>query len=91
MNENNKKIIEEISLNMEIHKCALCHNAPCNKIYKNVDPERIIRALMLDNKKGARTLFNDNFLLKDNSCNEMCPLNIDIDAILKNVFDNTEI
>lgn len=91
MNENNKKIIEEISLNMEIHKCALCHNAPCNKIYKNVDPERIIRALMLDNKKGARTLFNDNYLLKDNSCNEMCPLNIDIDSILKNVVDTTEI
>ncbi len=29
-------------LNIETHKCVLCHNAICNKKYKNIDPERII-------------------------------------------------
>ena len=39
-------------LDLEIHKCALCYDAPCKKIYKNIDPSRIIRALKFDNKKG---------------------------------------
>ena len=33
--------------NIEINKCALCFDAPCKKLYKNIDSERIIRALKL--------------------------------------------
>lgn len=46
-------------LNMELHKCALCYEAPCSKIYKNINPERIIRAIRFDNIKGAYKLIED--------------------------------
>jgi len=41
----------EISIETEINKCVLCHDAPCKRIYKNIDPSRIIRAIEFDNKK----------------------------------------
>ena len=72
-------------LDLEIHKCALCHDAPCKKMYKNVDPERIIRSLRFDNVKGAKTFINNNFLDKDTKCKNKCPCNVDIDYILKEV------
>ena len=31
----------------EVNKCLLCHDAPCGRMYKNINPERIIRALKL--------------------------------------------
>ena len=75
----------------EVHKCALCFNAPCKKIYKNIDPERIIRAIKFENIKGARTLIDDvnNCHDKNNNCSDKCPLNIDIDMILDNLIKNT--
>ena len=77
-------------IELEIHKCALCYDAPCKKIYKNVDPERIIRALRFDNEKGASILINnyDNFLEKNEDCLEKCPNNVDIDTILKSIPKN---
>lgn len=75
-------------LELEIHKCALCHDAPCKKIYKNVDPERIIRAIRFDNIKGASTFIKDNYLEKNENCIELCPCNVDIEAILKEVAKN---
>ena len=53
MKTNYKLARSEQSLKMELHKCVLCHDAPCSKIYKNIDPSRIIRAVRFDNKKGA--------------------------------------
>ena len=77
-------------IELEIHKCALCYDAPCKKIYKNVDPERIIRALRFDNEKGASILINnyDNFLEKNEDCLEKCPNSVDIDTILKSIPKN---
>ena len=77
-------------MELEIHKCALCYDAPCKKIYKNVDPERIIRALRFDNEKGASILINnyENFLEKNKDCLERCPNNVDIDTILKSIPKN---
>ena len=72
-------------LDLEIHKCALCYDAPCKKIYKNVDPERIIRALRFDNLKGAKLFINENYLVKNDNCGVKCPCKVDIDYILKNV------
>ena len=83
--------IERLKNKMEIHKCVLCHNAPCNKLYKNIDPERIIRAIKLNNEKGARSLIkNETNIFEKNNCEEKCPLSIDIDKILKNLIE-TEI
>ena len=67
-------MIDDICNKMEVHKCVLCHKANCNKLYKNIDPERIIRAIKFDNIKGARYLLGDQSLDKVDS-NESCPLN----------------
>ena len=76
------------NLKIETHKCALCHNAACTKVYKNINPERIIRAVRFDNLKGAGTLINDesNCMELNENCNEKCPLNVNIDAILKMII-----
>lgn len=68
-------------LELEIHRCSLCYNAPCNKTYKNINPERIIRALKFENYKGAKTFIKENYLEKNNN-KEKCPCNVDIDYIL---------
>lgn len=78
-------------LEFEIHKCALCYDAPCKKIYKNVDPERIIRALRLDNSKGASTFIQNNFLEKNDTSSAKCPCNVDIEYILKSVAKETKL
>ncbi len=72
-------------LELEIHKCALCYDAPCKKIYKNVDPERIIRSLRFDNQKGAKTFIEKDYLEKNENINRKCPCDVDIDYILKTV------
>ena len=72
-------------LDLEIHKCSLCYDAPCKKIYKNVDPERIIRALRFDNLKGAKSFISDNYLAKNDDSGVKCPCNVDIDYVLKRV------
>ena len=60
MYEDKNVMTNEKLLNkMEIHKCVCCHDAPCLRMYKNINPERIIRALKFDNKKGARSLIQD--------------------------------
>ena len=58
MKTNDKLARSELSMETEINKCVLCHDAPCKKIYKNIDPSRIIRAIKFDNKKGAISLIN---------------------------------
>ena len=90
--QKNEIINERLSNKMEIHKCALCYDAPCSKMYKNINPERIIRAIKINNKKGARTLINDKetCLERNYNCNEECPLNIDIDKIINNLINETD-
>ena len=90
-----------MNMDIEIHKCVLCHDAPCKKIYKNINPERIIRAVKFDNIKGARSFIenSNNCFDKNNDCDEKCPLNVNIDKILENIlkeekvenFDNVDI
>ena len=77
---------------IEIHKCVLCHDAPCSKIYKNINPERIIRAVKFDNSKGAITLIDNEktSFEKNNSCKEKCPRNVNIDKILENCINKTD-
>ena len=80
------------NINKEINRCVLCHDAPCKKIYKNVDPERIIRALKFNNKKGAYSFIkSDDVFEKNTSCDEKCPLDIDIDKILKDIISSQDI
>ena len=88
----NKKARRNLSNNCEVHKCSLCYDAPCKKIYKNIDPERIIRAIRLDNKKGARSLIKntETCFEKNASCNLKCPLNINIDGIIKGLLNDCD-
>ena len=74
-------------IELETHKCSLCHDAPCKKIYKNVDPERIIRSLRFDNPKGAVSFIDENYLEKNDNSNIKCPCVVDIDYILKTVAE----
>ena len=93
MNVNKNDIaVEELSNKIDLHKCVCCHDALCNKMYKNINPERILRALKFDNPKGARYLIQDeeNCLEKDTSCYEKCPLNVNIDKIIKNLINETD-
>lgn len=89
--ENNNAIKENLLTKMEIHKCVLCHDAPCKKIYKNIDPERIIRAVKLKDEKGARILIGNETTCfeKNTECSEKCPLDVNIDMILKSVISDT--
>ena len=83
---------DKIDAKMEIHKCALCYDAPCTKIYKNINPERIIRALKFDNKKGARILIDDsNTCFEKNECSLKCPLNINIDGIVNSLLTEDKV
>ena len=77
-------------LRIEINKCVHCYNANCKKIYKNIDPERIIRGIKFENKKGVRSLIDENCFEKNN-CEEKCPLNINIDEILKDLIKEEKI
>ena len=91
--ENNDRLKNnELLLNREVNKCVFCYDAPCKKIYKNIDPSRIIRALKFDNKKGAYTLINkDTCFLKNADSNIKCPLNVDIDYILKSIVNDNNV
>lgn len=83
---------DKINNKMEIHKCVLCYDAPCTKIYKNINPERIIRALKFDNKKGARILIDDsNTCFEKNECSLKCPLNINIDGIVNSLLTEDKV
>ena len=83
MKTSDKLARSELSMTTEINKCILCHDAPCKKIYKNINPERIIRAIKFDNKKGAIALINnDRSFSQNEGCNTKCPLNVNIDYIL---------
>ena len=92
-NEKERIINKKISNRLEIHKCLLCHDAPCIKMYKNINPERIIRAIKFKNKKGARSFIKDEqaCLEKEINCNEKCPINVDIDNIIKNLINDTDV
>lgn len=89
MNENSNVKLEKSFIKTEINRCVCCYNAPCSRMYKNINPERIIRAIKFDNKKGALSLINDkkSCLEKEKNCNEKCPLNINIDRIIEELIN----
>ena len=82
----------EIVNKMEVHKCVCCYDAPCSKLYKNINPERIIRAIKFNNTKGACAFIKDKetCLEKNINCNEKCPLDVNIDGIIKNLLKQKE-
>ncbi len=90
MKKKNEKINKEILCKVEVYKCAHCHDAPCIKMYKNINPDRIIRAIKFDNIKGARYLIkNDKNCLKKNIGNNIkCPLKVNIDSIIRHLLNN---
>lgn len=72
--------------NLEIHKCALCYDAPCNKDC-DICPERIIRAIRFDNLKGACYLLDDKFDVNKMSASRSgCPKNVDVKGLMTNIM-----
>ena len=92
MMEKNKRLNKEIFNKLEVYKCVHCHDAPCNKMYKNINPDRIIRAIKFDNVKGARYLIkNEKNCLKKNTNNDLkCPLKVNVDKIIKHLINNVD-
>lgn len=91
MKTSDKLARSELSLQTEINKCILCHDAPCKNIYKNIDASRIIRAIKFDNKKGARALINNYDLVLNENCTTKCPLNVNLQYILNNIIKETDV
>ncbi len=77
-------------IKLEIHKCLLCHDAPCKKMYQNVEPERVIRALIFENEKGATSFLKDENYLEKSTIDCKCPMEVDIDSILNYVWERKE-
>lgn len=74
-----------------VHRCLLCHEAPCTAACPQKDPARILRALRFDNEDGAAFL-----AAKDKPClgcpapcTASCPISVPIPAILSSLSDDT--
>lgn len=92
MKKSDKLARSELSMETEINKCVLCYNAPCKKIYKRIDPSRIIRAIKFDNAKGAHVLINKDLdLTKNEYSDAKCPLNVNIHYILKKIIKDANV
>lgn len=63
------------NIKMEIHKCMLCHDAPCGD-----DVSRIIRACRFDNNLGAR------YIIGDCKVGD-CPYGVDVSKIMDGVLE----
>ena len=72
--------------NKEVSKCLLCHDAECSKQYKNIDVERIFRAIKFDNIKGARYLIKNEEL----SCRDGGHNAINFDEKRKPLLDGSK-
>ena len=91
MKTSDKLARSELSLQTEINKCILCHDAPCKNIYKNIDASRIMKAIKFDNKKGARILINNYDLVINENCTTKCPLNVNLQYILNSIIKETDV
>ena len=91
--DTSKKIEKVITNNVGIHKCVHCYDAPCTRIYKNINPERIIRAVKFDNIKGARSLIENEVscLEKNKNCKEKCLMNVNIDKVIEKVLKEEKV
>ncbi|MDO4193513.1 MAG: NAD-dependent dihydropyrimidine dehydrogenase subunit PreA [Erysipelotrichaceae bacterium] len=52
-------MFERIILRSDMLKCALCHDAPCSAVCKQMDPDRLLRSIWFDNEEGAAARLPD--------------------------------
>lgn len=76
-----KNLIVEFS---QTSRCLLCHDAPCTKVCKKIDPARILRAIKFENDVGAVMMLpNENSCIDcDERCVSACPTQTPIPTIL---------
>lgn len=73
---------------VELEKCLMCHDAPCTKECKALDPARLIRAVNFRNVPGAAHLMPD---IKpctecDAPCVYACPAKVDIPLLMNDFY-----
>lgn len=71
-------------LKLEIHKCRLCHDAPCSKKCPYIKPDKILRAARFNNVSGACTLIDkENPCINCNEpCKDACPTKVEIKELI---------
>ena len=69
----------------ELHRCLLCHDAPCAGICPRFDPSRVLRALRFDNAAGAAQLLSEGCGGCDRPCLSACPVHVDIPRLMNDL------
>ncbi len=69
---------------LELHKCLLCHDAPCSAACPAGDPARVLRSLRFDNAYGASVLWGGKDICANCSapCASACPGGVLIPKLL---------
>lgn len=76
---------------MELHRCLLCHDAPCTAACEHFDPARILRAMRFDDADGAALLLGgDSCGGCDAPCVKACPGKVDIPRLMENLRQAAE-
>jgi len=69
---------------MEVQRCLLCHDAPCDSACPHVDPARILRAIRFQDDQGGALLLPeaDPCAVCAAPCVSACPMDVPIPSIL---------
>lgn len=79
-------------IKLEMHKCMLCHDAPCTKACPRFKPDKVLRSLHFDNVKGACLSLEKNNPCEGcpAPCKKVCPTNVEIKDIMEEVAKEKE-
>jgi len=66
-----------------LHRCLLCHAAPCTNVCPTLDPARLLRAIRFENANGAAALLPEGACNQcDVPCVQACPVQVPIPHLL---------